>query len=125
MFYLRVLDDTLAYQVEEINIVLPHDTSFLGITPGEDLCTLVTCTPTGVNTHRLLVTGSRIPYEQIQAAETETVLQEKPVSHWESQYLRGITVGVGMLLVAVTVIFIISQIQRHRRKPKRRKAGKQ
>lgn len=45
VFYLRVLDEVLAYQVEEVNKVLPHDTSLLGITPGEDLCTLVTCYP--------------------------------------------------------------------------------
>ena len=64
VFYLHVLDETLAYQVVEINTVLPYDTSLLGIVPGEDLCTLVTCTPYGVNTHRLLVRGSRIPYPQ-------------------------------------------------------------
>ena len=64
VFYLHVLDETLAYQVVEINTVLPYDTSLLGIVPGEDLCTLVTCTPYGVNTHRLLVRGSRIPYEE-------------------------------------------------------------
>ena len=61
VFYLHILDETLAYQVQELNTVLPHDTSLLGISEGEDLCTLITCTPYGVNTHRLLVTGSRIP----------------------------------------------------------------
>ena len=54
VFYLHVLDDVLAYQVTEINTVLPSDTSLLGIWEGEDCCTLVTCTPYGVNTHRLL-----------------------------------------------------------------------
>ena len=62
MFYLYVLDDVFAYQVTEINTVLPSDTSLLGIWEGEDCCTLVTCTPYGINTHRLLVTASRIPY---------------------------------------------------------------
>ena len=61
VFYLQVLGETLAYQVDQINTVLPHDTTYLGITEGEDFCTLVTCTPFGVNTHRLLVRGNRIP----------------------------------------------------------------
>ena len=62
VFYLQILGETLAYQVDAINTVLPHDTTHLGITEGADHCTLVTCTPFGVNTHRLLVRGSRIPY---------------------------------------------------------------
>lgn len=61
VFYLNVLNETLAYQVTEINAVLPYETDLLGIVPGEDLCTLVTCTPYGINTHRLLVRGSRFP----------------------------------------------------------------
>ena len=60
IFYLHVLDETLTYEVRKIHTVLPHDTTYLGIEPGEDLCTLVTCTPTGVNTHRLLVRGHRV-----------------------------------------------------------------
>ncbi len=124
VFYLRVLDEVLAYQVREINTVLPHETSLLGITPEEDLCTLVTCTPTGVNTHRLLVTGSRVPYEETEEPASITEVREKVVSNWESQYLRGIVVGVAILLVTVIIYLFISQIQRHCRKPKRRKAGK-
>ena len=50
VFYLNVLNETLAYQVTEINTVFPYETDLLGIVPGEDLCTLVTCTPYGVNT---------------------------------------------------------------------------
>ena len=75
VFYLNVLGEILAYQVEEINTVLPHDTSLLGITSGEDYCTLVTCTPYGVNTHRLLVRGTRIPYEEAEVL-VEEVMQE-------------------------------------------------
>ena len=62
IFYLDILGLRLAYEVKEINTVLPYDTSLLEIEPEEDLCTLVTCTPYGVNTHRLLVRGSRILY---------------------------------------------------------------
>ena len=59
-FVIRVLDETLTYEVDQIRIVEPHETSFLEIEEGKDLCTLMTCTPYGVNTHRLLVRGHRI-----------------------------------------------------------------
>ena len=57
---LHVLNETLTYEVDEINTVLPDDISLLGLEDGEDLCTLVTCTPYGVNSHRLLVRGHRV-----------------------------------------------------------------
>ena len=60
IFMLRTLDETLTYEVDQILIVLPHETSALQITPGQDYCTLVTCTPYGVNSHRILVRGHRI-----------------------------------------------------------------
>ncbi len=59
-FLIRVLDETLTYEVDQIRIVLPEELDFLEIEDGEDLCTLVTCTPYGINTHRLLVRGHRI-----------------------------------------------------------------
>lgn len=67
-----------AYQVDQINIVLPHDTTYLGIKRGEDLCTLVTCTPFGVNIYRLLVWGERILYEEAEViVETTQDVVEK------------------------------------------------
>lgn len=59
-FTLTVLNETLTYEVDQIRIVLPEDLSDLKLVPGEDYCTLVTCTPYGINTHRLLVRGHRI-----------------------------------------------------------------
>ena len=98
IFYLDILGQRLAYEVKEINTVLPYDTSLLEIEPEEDLCTLVTCTPYGVNTHRLLVRGFRIPY--VEQSEDETILAEIPTvkSTWEQQYVKGL--GVGILVVA-------------------------
>ncbi|MCI8497343.1 MAG: class C sortase [Clostridiales bacterium] len=61
VFLLRVLDETLTYEVDQILIVKPEEISELTIVPGEDYCTLFTCTPYGVNTHRLLVRGHRVP----------------------------------------------------------------
>ena len=64
IFFLRVLGQKLAYKVCEINTVLPEDTGKLTIDAGRDLCTLVTCTPYGVNSHRLLLRGERTEYEE-------------------------------------------------------------
>ena len=60
IFTIRILDRTVTYQVDQILIVLPHETENLNIVSGEDYCTLVTCTPYGINTHRMLVRGTRI-----------------------------------------------------------------
>ena len=65
VFMVHVLDQTLTYQVDQIRTVLPDELDDLAIDPELDLCTLVTCTPYGVNTHRLLVRGHRIPNEQV------------------------------------------------------------
>lgn len=62
VFYIHVLGETLAYEVAETVVVLPHETEYISIREGEDLVTLITCTPYMINTHRLLVTGVRIPY---------------------------------------------------------------
>ncbi len=101
VFYLHVLNETLAYQVVELNVVLPHDTSLLGITPGEDSCTLVTCTPYAVNTHRLLVRGSRISYEAAEEIVEEIMEEEQTESTWEQQYIRGIAIGLVVTLALV------------------------
>lgn len=109
VFYLRILGETLAYQVNQINTVLPHDTTFLDIEQGEDLATLVTCTPFGVNTHRLLVRGKRIPYEEAKTI-VETTQEEIAESTWEQHYLKGILIGfvavLVLVLVAVTIYLI-------------------
>ena len=112
VFYLRVLDETLAYQVTEINTVLPHDTSLLRIVSGEDLCTLVTCTPYGVNTHRLLVRGSRIPYEEAALVEMEAAQEEPAISSWEQHYLWGLGIGLGAATLAAMAILLVIQIRK-------------
>ena len=62
-FFFHVLDETLAYQVTEIQVVKPEEVSVLKIQEGQDLASIITCTPYGLNTHRLIVTGKRVPYE--------------------------------------------------------------
>ena len=99
VFYLEVLGETLAYQVDQIKTVLPHDVTYLGIEENRDLCTLVTCTPFGVNTHRLLVRGNRIPYEEAAQIVEKTTADKKSVSTWEQEYLKGVYVGVAAVAV--------------------------
>ncbi len=68
-FLMRILDETLTYEVDQILIVEPHEIDALEIEPGQDYCTLITCTPYGINTHRLLVRGHRVENQ----AEAKTV----------------------------------------------------
>ncbi|MFR8917152.1 MAG: class C sortase [Oscillospiraceae bacterium] len=109
-FYIHVLGDTLAYKVDTINTVLPTDTSLLQIEDGKDQVTLVTCTPFGVNTHRLLVRGHRVPYTPEQEA---TAAAEKPVaSSWTQHYLTGLGIGLGVVAVIGGGYFLIRR-KRH------------
>ena len=116
VFYLHILDQVLAYQVDAINTVEPYDTALLCGVEGRDLCTLITCTPYGVNSHRLLVRGTRIPYE---AAE-EIEAQEEPVAEtesvWMQQYLKGLILGVGGLILFAAAILTFILIRKRRRR---------
>ena len=118
-FFLHVLDRTLAYEVRDIFTVLPDDTSHLGIQQDEDMCTLITCTPYGVNTHRLLVQGYRVPYESetVSADSTDATGGERRASSWQQQYFDGIYYGVILADTVVLVWIIIRETRRdHRRK---------
>ena len=110
MFYIHVLDEVLAYKVDAIHTVLPTDTSLLQIEDGKDYVTLVTCTPFGINTHRLLVRGHRVPYVPEQEAPAAA---ERPVaSSWTQHYLTGLAVGLGVVAVIGGGYFLIRR-KRH------------
>ena len=114
-FYLEVLDEVLAYEVDQIETVLPHDTTYLGLEEGQDLCTLVTCTPFGVNTHRLLVRGHRVTYTPEdpekpveELAETSEVVD----STWEEEYEKGIYFAIGIVVILCIIVFLGWLLQR-------------
>lgn len=108
-FTLRVLDEVLCYEVDQIRIVEPQDTAALLPEPGQDLCTLVTCTPYGVNTHRLLVRGHRIetPDSADAIRVTSDAMQIEPI-------MVAPAVGVPLVLLAVAVLLLSDR----RRRPK-------
>ena len=112
VFYLEVLEETLAYQVDQIKTVLPSDTTYLGIEEASDYCTLVTCTPFGVNTHRLLVRGSRIPYSEEEKELAVSLSADKPASTWEQQYLRGILLGIGITGALCSSWFLLTRLRK-------------
>lgn len=101
LFMLQILDRTLTYEVDQILIVLPHEVEPLEIEAGKDLCTLVTCTPYGINSHRLLVRGHRV--ENLEVAKTVRVtadaIQIEPV-------LVAPFVAAPMLLILLAALMI-------------------
>ena len=108
-FYIHVLGEALAYKVDAINTVLPTDTSLLQIADGKDLVTLVTCTPFGINTHRLLVRGHRVPYTPEQEAPAAA---EKPAaSSWTQHYLIGLGIGLGAVAVIGGAYFLVRRVR--------------
>lgn len=109
IFYIKVLDETLAYQIDQILTVLPEETDALAIESGKDYATLVTCTPYAINTHRLLVRGYRIPYEE--ATEQESDVDVKPELSFTAK----------VLIVTIIVIFIGLTVMYSMRDRKRRK----
>lgn len=109
-FYIHVLGEVLAYEVDQIATVLPGDTSLLQIEDGQDLVTLVTCTPFGVNTHRLLVRGHRVPY--VPELVVENGKTPKAASSWTQHYLTGLGIGLGVLAAAGGVCFFARRRRR-------------
>ena len=87
----------------EINVVLPEDTGKLSIRDGEDLCTLVTCTPYGVNDHRLLVTGKRCSDNAV----SERTTKKRRTSQWMREYETCIIIGLFLSLLLVVTDRII------------------
>lgn len=108
IFYVHVLGEVLAYEVDAINTVVTTDTSLLQIEEGKDYVTLVTCTPFGVNTQRLIVRGYRVPYVPEQEA---TAAAEKPAeSSWTRHYLTGLTIGLGAAAVIGGAYFLVRRV---------------
>lgn len=112
LFFIHILDHKLAYKVDQIMVVKPEDTRNLQIIDGEDHVTLLTCTPYGVNDHRLLVRGVRTTYHE----KEEQTKARKHHSQWMEVYKRAILAG---LLIILVLIFLRKGYEkiRGRRRP--------
>lgn len=120
VFYIHVLGQTLAYQVDQIKTVEPEESEDLEIVPGEDYVTLVTCTPYGINSHRLLVRGTRIPY--IPEKEETPVTGATVEKGLSDAMVRQLMVIGGIVLTAVIVVLVAAGYARHLKKRKERNA---
>ena len=111
VFYVSSLGQTLKYEVNDITVVKPEETDSLRKVPGRDLITLITCTPYGVNSHRLLVTGERVPMDPTAAAAEEAKALPAPMQTW----MKAIIVAVVIILAVVVGILVrLWWTRRHR-----------
>ncbi|CBK75755.1 LPXTG-site transpeptidase (sortase) family protein [Butyrivibrio fibrisolvens 16/4] len=103
-FFIIILDEYYAYEIDSIDVVEPEDTSLLAVEDGEDLCTLITCTPYGVNTQRLMVRGHRVEY-------TPTLLEDAKtpafgVVSLRTNYLLWVIVGLLTVAAFITILYL-------------------
>lgn len=117
VFYLTVLSETMAYEVDQIKIVLPTQTEDLQINPDKDLVTLITCTPYGVNTHRLLVRGHRIELDT-DAADNVADTSAPSGSTWSAKYLQGILIGICLSIGSIELLLLVYRMKKREEKAK-------
>ena len=117
IFYINVLDETLAYKVDQILIVLPEETESLAIEEGKDLVTLVTCTPYGVNSHRLLVRGERTEYVPEDDVGDSGVILRNPLEG-AGRAERLLMIGLLVVMIVLIILTIAFKISDRRKKKK-------
>lgn len=105
IFYIHVLEDVLTYKVYETKVILPDKIDELQISNGKDLVTLVTCTPYGVNSHRLLVKAERTEYEEYNKLELSKDEEKTQNKNNKQYYLTGVQIGI-VIFVAILLIII-------------------
>ena len=121
LFHIRVLNEVLTYEVDQIKVVLPEETEDLHIIEGEDYCTLFTCTPYGINTHRLLVRGHRVA--TIETVDEDGNVTEEPVIDLETlerqrleENLRKALTLVGAITAAMLVLVVTFKISKNKKR---------
>ena len=102
-FLIHVLNETLCYEVDKISVVKPEETSSLAVEEGKDLVTLLTCTPYGVNTERLLVRGHRVPYVEQEVADEKTQLSGISL---HTNYLLWVIIGLVITTIFILVLYL-------------------
>lgn len=111
MFYIHILNEILAYKVDQINVVLPNEMDLLAIEDDKDFCTLITCTPYGVNSHRLLVRGART---EMPTEETEQIML--PAETAQDEGVSPVAIGAVVLIVLLGICAALYTKWRHTKK---------
>lgn len=121
-FFIYTMGEKLAYKIDQISVVLPEEIGNLTIADEKDYCTLVTCTPYGVNTHRLLVRGVRTEYPE----EIEEVAPEQTTtnSQWTMEYAKSLIIGSTVFLILMVLLITYRYISSNKKKKKRRRKKK-
>ncbi len=116
VFYIHILTETLKYKVDQIKIVLPDNTSDLNIVNGEDYVTLLTCTPYSINTHRLLVRGTRVPYNKEEANSIQTLSASEGSIYFMGYkipyWVVGIVISVFVVIIILSVFLAVRKVRR-------------
>ncbi|MGN1458528.1 MAG: class C sortase [Acutalibacteraceae bacterium] len=120
IFYIHVLDEILAYKVDQIKVVLPDETDDTQIFQGEDYVTLLTCTPYGINDHRLLVRGTRIPYDK----QDNDIVNNMPVQNNTTEdripidtILTYAIIGLSIIVVMIILLVLfVPERKKHKKK---------
>ncbi len=107
IFFIKILGQTLAYEVDQILVVQTTELIALEIIEGEDLCTLITCTPYGINSHRLFVRGHRTEYTE--ELENEVSSQVAATSQWMTEYRRALIIAFLLIVVVLLVLYIVNR----------------
>lgn len=121
-FYIHVLNRVLKYEVDDINVVLPNDTTKLNTIRGEDHVTLLTCTPYSINTHRLLVRGKRVPYDPNEGIESTSFNVDNNFIYILGYRISFLTAGIiiaAFILIVFGIVFYFTYIRKRRKKLQR------
>ena len=112
IFKLYILGETMTYEVDQIRIVLPDELNDLKIEEGQDYCTLITCTPYGVNAHRLLVRGTRVAYNGEE--DKEATISESMVESIKNYYMIYTILGLAVTLLVILLLRYLSKKKRNK-----------
>ena len=111
-FLIHVLNETLCYEVDKISLVKPEETSGLAVEEGKDLVTLLTCTPYGVNSHRLLVRGTRVAYNGEE--DKEATISESMVESIKNYYMIYTILGLAVTLLVILLLRYLSKKKKNK-----------
>lgn len=120
VFILSIMGEKLAYEVDQIKVVEPDNLDDLYVIDGEDHCTLLTCTPYGINSHRLLVRGTRTDYEEAMADESNFEKKEEQ-SAWMQEYMGSLILSFAVFMIFLILFLIVKKIRDRADKKKQNK----